>query len=369
MRPEPTRPPSASPAAPHLSGALRAEHLYKFAGLLFLLALAYRFFDTLSRVFLMVYAAAIVAVALNAIVRRLPMKRRWSAAAIGLLVVAGTGAALWFGGSAVLQQLRGLAESFPQMEQEMSAWAERLRERLGLDVELIGERTGTMARDFFADLSGRDVIGRASGLLEWITLPVLVFFGAIFALGKPNERLLLPLLQAVPERRRPAFRRLFELLGERLNGWVKGQIISIVTIGILATTAFYLIGVPYALLFGVINGLAEIVPIIGPWAGGIPAVIVAFLDDPTKGLWTAVAILAIQQVESQLVTPLVMAKAAEVHPFVTVFSIVLFGGLFGFLGILLSLPLVLLVWTVVQTLWVERAIGAGDDEVAPVVEE
>jgi predicted PurR-regulated permease PerM len=98
-------------------------------------------------------------------------------------------------------------------------------------------------------------------------------------------------------------------------------------------------------------------------------VVVAFLDDPMKGLWAVVAILAIQQVESQLITPLVMAKTAEVHPFVTVFAIVLFGGLFGFLGILLALPLVLLVWTVVQTLWVERALGAGGDRVAPVVEE
>ncbi len=88
-----------------------------------------------------------------------------------------------------------------------------------------------------------------------------------------------------------------------------------------------------------------------------------------KGLWTAVAILAIQQVESQLVTPLVMAKAAEVHPFVTLFAIVLFGGLFGFLGILLALPLVLLLWTVTQVLWVERAIGTGHDRIEPVVEE
>ena len=64
-----------------------------------------------------------------------------------------------------------------------------------------------------------------------------------------------------------------------------------------------------------------------------------------------------------------MQKAAAVHPFVTLFSILLFGGIFGFLGILLALPLVLLIWTVVETLWVERAIDAGDDTIPPVVEE
>jgi predicted PurR-regulated permease PerM len=367
METRPAESGASSPAA--LPGLLRPEHLYKFGGLLFLLALSYRFFDTLSRVFLLVYAAAILAVALNGIARRLPIKRRWTAGLIAVLTVAGLAAALWFGGSALLRQLRGLADSFPAMEAELRAWGDALRDRAGVDVELVSERTGQMARDFFANLSGREMLGRAGGLLEWATIPVLVFFGGIFALAKPNDRLMVPLLQAIPAERRPAFRRCLELLGTRLTGWVKGQIISMATIGVLATGAFYLIGVPYALLFGVVNGLAEFVPILGPWVGGIPAVVVAFLDDPMKGLWATVAILAIQQVESQLITPLVMAKTAEVHPFVTVFAIVLFGGLFGFLGILLALPLVLLVWTVVQTLWVERALGAGGDRVAPVVEE
>lgn len=348
---------------------LHPEHLYKFAALLFLFAVLFRFFDIISRFLLIVYAAAIFAVAMNALVRRVPLQRRWVAGLLGLVILGLFVAGLWFGGSALLRQLRGLAESFPAIEQEMRAWGDELRARLGLDVEVIGERVSRGARDFFSGLSGTEVAGRAGGLLEALTVPVLIFFGGLFALAKPNDRLLVPLLQAVPEERRPAFRRLFLLLGERLTGWLKGQVVSMATIGLLATVAFYLIGVPYALLFGVVNGLAEFVPIIGPWVGGIPAVVVAFIDDPMKGVWTTLAILAIQQLESQLITPLVMSKTAEVHPFVTLFSIVLFGGLFGFLGILLALPLVLLIWTAVQVLWVERAIHAGGDDVRDVVKE
>ena len=176
-------------------------------------------------------------------------------------------------------------------------------------------------------------------------------------------------MRAVPSGLRPAFRRILRLLGTRLLGFIKGQLISIVTVGVLATTAFYLLGVPYAFLSGVLNGLAEIVPIPGPWAGGIPAVAVAFAVDPVKGLWAAVAVLAIQQVEGQVVTPLAMSKAARVHPFVTIFALVLFGGMSGFLGILLAVPLVLLPWTLVQVLWVERAIGSARDPVPPVVRD
>ncbi|HET7275214.1 MAG TPA: AI-2E family transporter, partial [Longimicrobiaceae bacterium] len=111
------------------------------------------------------------------------------------------------------------------------------------------------------------------------------------------------------------------------------------------------------------------VPLVGPWIGGAVATAVAFLDDPTKGLWTALAALAIQQVENNIIVPWAMSRAANVHPFVTLFALVLFGSLFGILGLLLSIPLVLFFWTVIEVLWVERAIDTDDDWIPDVVEE
>jgi predicted PurR-regulated permease PerM len=122
-------------------------------------------------------------------------------------------------------------------------------------------------------------------------------------------------------------------------------------------------------VLGLIVGLVEFIPVFGPWIGGVPAVLIAFLDDPMKGVWAAVAILAIQQLESYLITPWAMSQAARIHPLITLFALILFGGIFGVLGILLALPIVILIWTVVEVLWVERALGAGDDRLPPVVEE
>lgn len=345
--------------------AIRPEHLYKFAGLLFLLALAFHFFDPLSRVLLLAYASAVLAVVLNAVVRHVPLKRGWVAALVGLVVMTGVIATLWFGGSALLAQFRGLAGSLPDIERQLDQWADQLRAQLGIDVNILGARARSIAGNFVGGITGSDVIG----LLDIITLPLLVFFGGLFAVAKPNEGLLIPMLRTVPRERRAAFERFFHLLGERLVGWIQGQLIAMLTIGVLATTAFYIIGVPYALLLGVVNGLAQWVPIVGPIAGGIPAVIVAAIDEPMKGVWVALAILAIQQVESQLLTPWVMSKAANVHPFITLFSILLFGGLFGFLGIVMALPLVLLIGTAVQVLWVERSLHAEGDRVEPVVKD
>lgn len=346
---------------------MRPEHLYKFAGLLFLLALLYRFFDPITRVLLIAFAAATLAVVFNAIIRAVPGGRRWIAALIGLLVLGAIGAALWFGVPVLADQVQRLVRNLPQLQRELADVSSWIRRQTGLDVSLIGSRTSGFIGDFLGSIDGRQVLGRARGVLEYLVLLFLVFFGALYAAAQPNERLPSPLLRAIPGERRPAFRRLFGLTGKRLLGWIQGTLLSMLIVGALSTLAFYLIGLDYALLLGVWAGITEFVPIVGPWVGGLTAVAVAFLGDPLKALYTLLAVLAIQQIESNVITPLVMAKVAEVHPFVTLFAIFLFGSLFGFLGVLLALPLVLLIWTIVQVLWVERAIHAGDDRIEPVV--
>ena len=216
---------------------------------------------------------------------------------------------------------------------------------------------------------GSGAMSRASKVLEALLIPFVLFFGGLFALAKPNDRLLTPVMRVLPQDLRLAWYRIFQLLGERLIGWAKGTAMAMAGVGILSVIAFLVIGVPNAVALGLFNGIVEFIPIFGPFVGGITATLVAFLHDPQTALWVAIAALAIQQIEGYVITPWSMSHNAEVHPFVTLFGLVLFGSMFGFLGILLAVPLVLLVWTVVQVLWVERAIDTDRDRIAPVVEE
>jgi predicted PurR-regulated permease PerM len=163
--------------------------------------------------------------------------------------------------------------------------------------------------------------------------------------------------------------RIFDLLGKRLVGWLKGTGMAMLAVGGLSILAFSIIGVPNALALGLLNGVVEFIPIFGPWIGGTAAILVAFIADPVKGAYVAVAALAIQQIEANVITPWAMSREAEVHPFVTLFALLFFGGLFGFLGIFLALPLVIFFWTVIQVLWVERTIDTDQDRIAPVVQE
>jgi predicted PurR-regulated permease PerM len=349
---------------------VKREHVYKAAGLLFLLAIVLNFFEVFAEVLLLAYAAAILAVLFNAIVRRLPLQRKLTAAALGLVILATLGTLLWFGIPALIAQIRDLAGRAAEFEALLHGVENWLQATTGLNVSLVGPEARQLLQSMFmGGEAGTDMLARAQSLLGIIIFPLLILFGGLYAVGKPNEQLMSPLLRTVPRDRRLAFRRAIQLLGDRILGWVQGLLMSMAGVAILSFALYSLIGVPNALLLAVISGLLETIPILGPWIGGIVAVSVALLDDPTKALWTAIAALAIQQIENNVILPFAMSHTVKIHPFVTLFALLLFGGLFGFLGVLLSIPLVLLIATIVQVFWVERAIDTDEDTIVPVVEE
>jgi predicted PurR-regulated permease PerM len=345
---------------------LQGERLYRFAGLLFLLAIIFRFFDAISRVLLIAFVGAILAVAFNAIITRLPVRRGLGVLIVVFATLGLLGAGGWFGVKALIGQVRQLIEDFPAIVESVETWAQ---ERTGLELELLGPRTQEVVGGALGlgDGPGGFIAG-AFGLVEIAALLLLVLVGAFFLVYEPNQQLLTPLMRAVPPERRPAFRRMFRLMGERLGGWLGGTLIAMAAVAAMGVIAFMVIGTPYALLLGLVLGVTELLPIVGPWVGGFVAVAVTLFSDPGQALWVALAVLVIQQIESNVVRPMAMSSSAELHPFVTLLALLLFGSMFGLLGAVLALPLTLALATVVQVLWVEETLDASDDEIEPVVD-
>ncbi|HET6762123.1 MAG TPA: AI-2E family transporter [Longimicrobiaceae bacterium] len=363
-------PPQAPPPPHRPPVPVEPGHLYRAVALLFLFALLYRFFPEISRVFLLLYAAGIVAVALNALVRRLPAKRGVVTALIAVAILGSIGAALAFGVPLVIDQVRGLAQRGPEMEQRLHEWERWLQGHTGFEVTLVGPGAVKWMKDtFLSNGAAGGMLGRAQGVVEVFAIPFFLLVSGLFAVASPNRNLLDGLMRSLPRDLRPAIRRVLELLAERILGWLRGTLVGMAAVATLSFIFFKIIGVPNALVLALFCGLTEFIPIVGPLIGGSVAVVVAFLDEPSKGMWAAIAVLAVQQIENHLIIPFAMARTADVHPVVTVFALMLFGALFGFLGVLLALPLVLLFWTLVQVLWVERTIDTDQDRIAPVVTE
>jgi hypothetical protein len=206
------------PAGPRRRG-IQPEHIYKAVALAFGLAILFRFFDTIAQVLLMVYAAAIVAVGLNALGRKLPLERKWLAALVGVLVIGGVAALLTFGspcwwGSSKTWWVAG------------RGWSSRSRSgRCGS-----GKQTGAPMRiprpaEVMKPgaVGNANAVGNAMSFLEALFIPVIVFFGALFALANPNQNLMSPVLRLVRADQRPAAYRIFQLMGERLVGWLAGR--------------------------------------------------------------------------------------------------------------------------------------------------
>jgi predicted PurR-regulated permease PerM len=357
---------SAAQRLPQRLSELQGERLYRFAGLLFLLAILFRYFDAVSRVLLIAFVGAIIAVAFNAIIRRLPVKRGIAVLLLLLVTLGVVGAGSWFGITAIIGQVRQLIDDFPAIVESVETWVQGAT---GVELDLLGPRTQEALQGLLGMSDGPGgVIAGAFGFIEVLAILVLVLVGAFFLVHKPNEQLLTPLMRTVPRERRPVFRRMFRLMGERLGGWLGGTLISMAAVAALSIIAFLIIGAPYALVLGVILGITELIPIVGPWVGGIVAVAVTLFADPGQALWVAIAVLIIQQIESNVVRPMAMSSSAELHPFVTLLALLLFGSIFGLLGAVLALPLTLALATIVQVLWVEETLDAGDDEIEPVVD-
>ncbi len=175
------------------------------------------------------------------------------------------------------------------------------------------------------------------------TLHALFAFVSVFALAYfwtlEGEVILRRLLLRAPAARRDEIRTLIAEVQGKINGYFRGQIVLCSSLGIAAGVAFFLIGVPNPLLLGLLMGIFEAVPVVGPVLGAIPALLMTASSAPDKIPWVLGVVIVLQVAESNLLVPRVMDKAVGVNAVVSMLAIAAFGALFGFAGALLAVPL------------------------------
>jgi len=135
------------------------------------------------------------------------------------------------------------------------------------------------------------------------------------------------------------------ILEKKINNWFWGQIVLMFVVGILTYIGFILIGIKYSLPLAVLAGLLEIVPNIGPTIAAIPAILVGFSQSTFLGILALIVAILVQQLENNLIVPLVMKRVVGINPIITLIALIIGGKLSGFLGILLSIPIVIVIQT------------------------
>jgi predicted PurR-regulated permease PerM len=149
-------------------------------------------------------------------------------------------------------------------------------------------------------------------------------------------------LQVNPERRE-GLRELIDEVNQKIGGYFRGQIILCLIVGGLSLVAFWLIGVPNAITLGLLMGIFEAIPVLGPTLGAIPAILMALATAPETTLWVVIALVAIQVIENNLLVPRIMDQSVGVNAVVSMLAITAFGVLFGIVGAILAIPLAAIV--------------------------
>lgn len=174
-----------------------------------------------------------------------------------------------------------------------------------------------------------------SRAINLVLIPVFTFYFL-----KDKSKYKAAIVKAIPKRYRADIIGLGRDIDEVLGQYVRGQIIVCLFIGVATALALLFIGVDFAIIIGIFAGIFNIIPYLGPIIGLIPAVIFAALEDPTKVIWVIVAIVAIQQTEGNFVTPKIVGKSVGLHPTVVMVGVLMGGGYFGLVGMLLAVPTV-----------------------------
>ena len=132
------------------------------------------------------------------------------------------------------------------------------------------------------------------------------------------------------------------------GGFFIGEIIDAIIIGLLCFGVLYIGRFPYALLVSVIVGVTNIIPFFGPFLGAIPGAILICLESPIHALYFLIIILIIQQLDGNVIKPKVLGDSTGLSPFWVIFSILLFGGIFGFLGMLFGVPVFAIIYYLIK---------------------
>jgi predicted PurR-regulated permease PerM len=185
---------------------------------------------------------------------------------------------------------------------------------------------------------------------------LVILFVAIYVATEPDlyHR---GLMHLFPHRTRHLAGEVLSQIATSLRRWLITQLIAMLVIGTVTTIVLLLLDVkaPYAL--GVIAGFLEFIPTIGPILSAVPAVAMGFLDSPEKALYVVIAYIAIQQVEGHLLIPLLMKGGVDLPPVLTILSQALMALLFGFLGLMVAVPMLAAVMVPIKMLYVERVVG------------
>nr|WP_242038502.1 AI-2E family transporter [Chroococcidiopsis sp. [FACHB-1243]] len=309
----------------------------------------------IRQVVLLLFASVVLATVLNRVVRRIQQYHIKRGFAIGITVTILLALIIGFFAFIVpriVDQLQQLVDVLPQTSERITTWLNWLQSTIpGAMFEQLRllENIPQQLQVWIAQLLGNFFVILNNSLAVVLSL-LLFLILTVMLLANPSQYRRVFIL-AFPSFYR---QRIDEILSETekaLVGWIKGTLIAMVVIGLISFIGLTVLGVPLPLVNAALAGLLEFIPNVGPTLSVIPPALLSLLDAPWKSGAVILLYIAIQQFESLVLVPLIMKQEVNLMPVFTILAVVVFASFFGFLGIFLAIPLL-----VVVQIWLKEVL-------------
>ncbi len=196
--------------------------------------------------------------------------------------------------------------------------------------------------------------------LIFILAPIIAFY---LLVDLPHLRQVAESL--VPERNRAEVQVVAHRLNRAIGGFFRGQLVVALIVGTMVSIGLAILGLPFWLLVGMIAGIFNMIPLIGPYIGAIPGIIIALTTrDVGTAVWVVVIMVVAQQIDNHLITPNVMQRVVKLHPAAVMLALLAGGTIAGFLGLLLAVPTAAVLKILGSHLWRTYVLGEPIEEIA-----
>jgi predicted PurR-regulated permease PerM len=316
-------------------------------GLGVLIVLAWK----LSDVLLLAFGAILVAVILHAfadvLVEYLYVPKRWGLTTATLIIFIGAAVLMVLFGAHIRAQLANVTERLPfaidnfTKELGLGEVTSQLPQMLGM-----GPGGGFISR--IAGIGGI-ILG---GLADFL----LVVIAGLYIAAAPNLYRS-GLVKLFPASQRERVKESLDAVARALKLWLVSQLLSMTCVGVVTGLALWFIDLPSPFALGLIAGIVDFIPFVGPIIGALPAILIASTMSATTVLWTIIAFVVIQQIEGNLIFPMIERRVVAVPPALALFAIVAAGVLFGIPGVIFGFPLAVVAFVLVKKLYVRETLG------------
>ena len=245
-----------------------------------------------------------------------------------------------------IEQSREFIEDFPAFFREaretVEGWIARYEHLIPPEARDLAEEALAGAGSILAG-AAKTLISRTWGVVSGsfalflgiATAPVLIFY-----MMKDSGQVKSSLCAPFPAGVRRHLQEILDIADRTVGAYIRGQLTLGLIVGVFVTVGLLLIGVPFAFILGIVAGLTELIPIIGPWIGGAAGVLVTLATAPDKVLWVILLYLVVQLLENTLLVPRVQGNTLKLHPIAVIMVITIGSQYFGLWGVILGPPLV-----------------------------